>query len=1725
MTRTLSSLKRFKLNALLIIAAILIVLLPTLASGQGSTPARGFQPGGSYALSDIESINTTNGNLMFNLALGKLAPGRGGFSGQLNLHYDSKLYDSHTQYYQDWDHPIFGEPQTVIRNMLMTSDQGGWHYGTGYELQLIDRLSQYPLEIMPQYPDPATLYHYKVKVAFPDGSLHEFLPRGFGSPMDEGYYGIRPDGWRTQFNGSYTTDVPYLTSTLNYYTFDGTYIRLEVQHDSDGNWWNNPWTLYFPDGTKVTNFGTRITDRNGNYVEFSNVTYNGHPATQLIDQLGRKIILEFQGVSDGEIIHVPGVGGVDVTYQIHWKGLQVYKPYATDDPGKYDENGYPDVLGYQFVVARIDLPAATGGLQYLFGYNAADLGSSPCCTPSYGWGELSSVTLPSGAQAQYQYQLDGQNGSLWSDVLKNSVSRKSLTYQQQYDGSSTPVTETWNYTVETGIATIVMPDGGVVTENYDGKTKVRTVNADGSVSEKIWQANRPQGFASTYAPDPATGIDAYDPQGANAFVKTEFTSIRDVNGTLTKTAIKDYNYDKNGNVTVVKEYDWVDYSSVSRNGMGLPTAIPGSAVLKRVTSTTYANSTPDASDTSTNDADSYWNSTSPAVKGLAASSEVSNGSTTLTRSEFYYDNTATTGNLTQQKQWDSTKGAYSNPLTGTNSISTSTTYNQYGSPTLTTDARGVQTQFVYGSVGGFTDLYPTQVKTAYQTAVQRTETREYDFSTAAVTRATDVDNNVATATTYDVLGRPTLVKSAEGKTQETRTATEYSDVNRRVIVRSDQTTLGDGKLVSIQHYDQLGRIRLSRQLEDSANQSATDETTGVKVQTRYVVSNPCQPASTDTCLAANSSVLGSYQLVSNPYRASTSSAASSEGTMGWSRTRNDKGGRTIAVESFSGATLPAPWGANSSSTGAMVTSYDANTTTVMDQTSKVRRSIMDGLGRLSRVDEPNSSGSLGSVSTPNQATSYTYDALDNLTTVSQGSQTRTFVYSSLRRLTSANNPESGTITYGYDNNGNMTSRVDPRSITTNFAYDSLSRITSRTYSDGTPNLTFVYDDAGVANSKGRLTSISTSVSTSNTTAYDVLGRISSANQVTDGQTYAMSYTYNLAGALTSLTYPSGRINSFEYDTAGRLAGVRDQQSGSYYAGAAGTDTNRIKYAAHGVVSIVKLGNNLWEHTDFNSRLQSTEIGLGTTSTDSSTLRLTYSYGTTTNNGNLQSVSYLGGGLSYTQSFGYDELNRLTTSSESTGGWSQTNKYDRYGNRAIDLGGGNQSLYFNTSNRITNSGYTYDAAGNLTNDSTQSFGYDADNKIKSVNGVSDVYRYDGQGNRVRKNFSTGEKVRMVYSGGQLIAEYDLNTGSLKKEYVYGPKGLLATVEPGTGTRYTTSDHLGSPRVVTNSSAGVVSRHDYMPFGEEIGSGVGGRTSGMGFSVADGVRQKFTQKERDLETGLDYFLARYYSSTQGRFTSVDPSGRSIKSSNPQTWNRYIYTSNNPLVYIDPNGKWPAPTHDRIIEKAFDTMDKGMLYAIKQGSRHVDLKGANPRTLWEANAAQHAMTAGTLVHKYGLQTAQSIARRDAINFIETSLSSAKNLYDQASRTRTGFDGSLEAFGNAMHTIMDNWSPQHRDFKVYDNKPYWDMTAFLPGGAAVLYGFDMFIHAQGESRDPNDDEMNHMIDEMRLRFYEVYGEDVYNRVVSQAEREKTAERLSLMRLDQLLYCVGAEPRKGFEK
>ena len=117
----------------------------------------------------------------------------------------------------------------------------------------------------------------------------------------------------------------------------------------------------------------------------------------------------------------------------------------------------------------------------------------------------------------------------------------------------------------------------------------------------------------------------------------------------------------------------------------------------------------------------------------------------------------------------------------------------------------------------------------------------------------------------------------------------------------------------------------------------------------------------------------------------------------------------------------------------------------------------------------------------------------------------------------------------------------------------------------------------------------------------------------------------------------------------------------------------------------------------------------------------------------------------------------------------------------------------------------------------------------------------------------------------------------------------------------ADQLGTPRIVLDKTGSLATtkRHDYLPFGEELFAGMAGRTTALGYT-ADTVRQKFTLKERDSETALDFFGARYYSSTQGRFSTPDEPFADQFTANPQSWNLYSYVRNNPLRATDPDGR---------------------------------------------------------------------------------------------------------------------------------------------------------------------------------------------------------------------------------
>ena len=281
-----------------------------------------------------------------------------------------------------------------------------------------------------------------------------------------------------------------------------------------------------------------------------------------------------------------------------------------------------------------------------------------------------------------------------------------------------------------------------------------------------------------------------------------------------------------------------------------------------------------------------------------------------------------------------------------------------------------------------------------------------------------------------------------------------------------------------------------------------------------------------------------------------------------------------------------------------------------------------------------------------------------------------------------------------------------------------------------------------------------------------------------------------------------------------------------------------------------------------------------------------------NNGTLWSLAATTNGLPFTQTFGYDALNRLTSASEGSA-WSQSYNYDQYGNMwmpntsglptpAIGSVAPTTNAYTAPNVPVTNRNLnsTYDNAGNLTVFASANITYDANNL--QITAGSNAYAYDGLGQRVSRTVGSAPATYYVYDA----------FGQLSAEYTAAPLTIDRCV-----TCYLSYDHLGSPRMVTDPAAQIVALHDYAPFGQEIPAGVGGRTSLWGAS--DNANQRFTGQERDSETNLDFFQARYMSSGLGRFMSPDPANAGADLTNPQSWNAYAYVLGNPLANVDPTG----------------------------------------------------------------------------------------------------------------------------------------------------------------------------------------------------------------------------------
>jgi len=821
----------------------------------------------------------------------------------------------------------------------------------------------------------------------------------------------------------------------------------------------------------------------------------------------------------------------------------------------------------------------------------------------------------------------------------------------------------------------------------------------------------------------------------------------------------------------------------------------------------------------------------------------------------------------------------------------------------------------------------------------------YDFQLGKITTFTD-PNRVNTTYDYtDSLDRLKTIVRASGTTIASQSTFNYDDTALTVVARSD---LDAGRsLVTTTYFDGLGRVKETDRSEDSGI---------IITKTNY-------------------DALGRVYQVSNPYRS---------GSAVWTATTYDALGRP--------STVTAPDNSITNYT------YSDDQTTVSDPSSKVRKNTTDSFGRLVQVVEDPSG--------KNYQTGYAYDVLDNLVKVCQngtlsgttctGGLDRTFLYDGLSRLTSAANPETGgdpkPVTYTYDPNSNLVMKKETASggritcygslsgSTCTSGYDALNRPSGKSYNDGTLSVSYTYDahvqtpPSGVTSyPNGRLTAVSSGSQQTTYDAFDALGRVTYSTQKIGSTPYsfggtssaAPGYTYNLAGALTAIRYPSGRVVNYNYDLAGRVNEVVNYTS----------STTKVGYAPHGAVSSLTLANGTTETTNFNNRLQ--VYSMAATGTGVS-LSLGYSYcadyssSCTTNNGNVFQQTITRSGTTWTQQFTYDGVNRLQTAAELSS-WSQNYNYDNYGNRIVSSGTKPNPDWtptdltkYNSSNQwVRGNGDQYDVGGNMikiaSNTSpgvaSSTFTYDAENRLTSANMMGTgtaSYVYDGNGRRVQKV-----------------------VGSTTTSYVYDAMGGLAAeysnaVAPQSERLYLTADALGSVRLVTGDSGGPKC-YDYFPFGEDLQQGVGGRAGCYPASTTplypgspDLESLKFTGKERDTETGLDYFGARYLSSAQGRFTSPDAPFADQKPGDPQSWNLYSYTRNNPLRYVDPDGRGTQP----------------YLQALQ---RLAEIATRNPRSQQVAkflsdNASKIAAVAEVLVETIGPQVANhELTKVDAATLMQ--------------------------------------------------------------------------------------------------------------------------------------------------
>jgi RHS repeat-associated protein len=1429
------------------LAVLLAPAAPALA--QSASPVDGItplglapgRPAGSFALSGFEAVNLFNGHLSFALPLLRVqGRGEAGFTMHLTVERRWSLRLSNVR-----RNP--GEPELYTVEWDWGVNPG---YGPGamYQRSATQRVS-IDDDYRVRFQEGLTRLTFRGG----DNTEHDFRDDRTDGRMAEWWEGQAPFDRGTRWHATDGSAATFLSDGA---IRDAGAVPLGTRPVTGGR-------LLLADGTeyRIGNGAggapgrvTRIRDRNGNLVHLE---HDGGLLRRATDSLGRVVTIEYRRAAEPweDEIRYGGFGGAARSIVVRHRLL--HECLVPGETVRRLSELFPTVRFVDLapfdprVACEVELP---NGTAYDLAYNA--------------YGELSSVTLPTGGRFEYawgsgvpgnDYGLlalgSPTDGRVWSYALARRVkSRKVHNYGQLEQWSEYDADECgWG----------------------DCRVDVRHLDPDG-----VLLASEGHSFVggpldsfhlepcdySGWQQGRATGIEVFDP-GGNRLRSLEQTweqrapvawwsgrppygePANDVRLVETVTTVDD-----DGASRAVATYAYDQYNNVTEQlerGPGVERrtvrAFLGGAYAQEPV---HIRNRP------------QWEEVRDA------------GGTRRARTDYEYDNygeggllarggvvgwedvgRTARGNLTAVKRWLDRPGR-GDPAT---EAVTRRRYDVAGNLWKETDPEGRSTAWHYEDNygrpdGGLSDggdrgtfARPTLVRNAlgHETRTQ------FDFETGLPVDQKD-PNGVFTRLEHgDALDRLTRVVRGAGLPEARQTSFTYTDGRwrREVLTHEDQDVFDDGARKTRVRFDELGR-------EWQSARKAPHPQPWIVVDTRY-------------------DARGRPSHVSNPYEEAPVAQA-------WTVTTYDALDRPVRVQTPDGA--------------AITTGYAGPVATVTDAVGRRRASTTDVLGRVVEVVEH-----------PDDAapwtTFYSYDLLDHLTGVTQGSQpARTFSYDSLGRLREASNPESGLVRFEYDKSGTLTWRRDARGVETTYDPDALGRVRRRAYSDGTPPVSFAWDEnpggllPATPWSRGRLLAVDNGVSRTEY-SYGPHGHVGTSVQRTGADRFAFSYVTDLAGHVVAQRYPSGRVVNTAVDKLDRVTSVVD---------AVGPRASDFAYAPHGAPLSMRLGNGLVQKAAFNSRLQPTEIALdGATS---QLLSIQYRYwplgaGPASNDGNVWEQKIWARTLSkppvpITQVYGYDGLNRLRSASEA-GGWSQEYRYDRWGNRVV-LGYVPQPAFTprdlathvdSRTNRLRVGSSAYDPAGNQTTDALgRRVTYDAENRQTGFNTAvgadglvhSTVYGYDGEGRRVLATGPEGRTVFVYDAQGRLAAEYS------------------DAVPPQSGTRYLTTDALGSVRVVTDDGGRVVSRHDYLPFGEEIPGTVGARSALADYRPADLPRHRFTGKERDRESGLDYFGARYFSAASGRFTGADPDNAGAMLIEPQSWNGYAYTLNNPLKYVDPDGE---------------------------------------------------------------------------------------------------------------------------------------------------------------------------------------------------------------------------------